>query len=174
MTRLALMTTGITLIALVLGFAIGRTTAPSSEGPSADTTTSSSVQTTAPNAGADQSEVDDHPATGSSSTAEIPTYGTAEDRTDAVEAAENLGVTGALADPDAMLETADRVCYDLERLSAQNRSPFFATRVVWNESLAGLSSEDLAGFATTFNIAATHLCPQHSEYAEEVAYILGI
>jgi hypothetical protein len=45
---------------------------------------------------------------------------------------------------------------------------------VWNESLAELESEDLAGFATVFSLAPTYLCPENAAYASEVAYILGI
>jgi hypothetical protein len=85
-----------------------------------------------------------------------------------------LNVTGIFADPELLLATADKVCYDLERLIAQERSAAYATRVVWNESLAELESEDLAGFATVFSLAPTYLCPENAAYASEVAYILGI
>jgi len=72
-----------------------------------------------------------------------------------------------------LLATADHVCYNLERLEAQDRSPAFAVRVVWNESLAVLESEDLAAFAAVFAAAPHFLCPDSIEYAEEVAYWLG-
>jgi len=170
--RIALIAGVSAALALILGLMIGRASAPTEQ--SADAPTSVSTETTAPNATADQSSVEEHPATGSTPETEIPMYGTAEDRTAAVEAAENLGISGSLSDPTAMLAAADRVCYDFERLTAQGRSPFYATRVVWNESLAGLASVDLAGFATTFNVAVTYMCPEYADFAEEVAYILGI
>jgi hypothetical protein len=104
----------------------------------------------------------------------IPTYGTDEERQALLFVADGLNVTGIFADPELLLATADKVCYDLERLIAQGRSPAYATRVVWNESLAELESEDLAGFATVFSLAPTYLCPESAAYASEVAYILGI
>ncbi len=119
------------------------------------------------------------PGTGAGALAPIddettPTYGTDEERQALLFVAEGLGVTGIFAEPELLLETADKVCYDLERLIAQERSPAYATRVVWNESLAELESEDLAGFANVFTLAPTYLCPENAAYASEVAYILGI
>jgi hypothetical protein len=165
------------LLALILGFMVGRTTAPDgmdSDAAGNPTTTTMVGTTTPPNAEADHSSTDDNPATGGTSKDEVQPYGTPEDRTTAFEVATDLGLTGGLAQEEAFLVAADRICYDLERLTMQGRSEFFATRVVWNQSLAGLSSEDLAGFATTFNVGVTYLCPEHTEFAEAIAYILGI
>ncbi len=103
-----------------------------------------------------------------------PTYGTDEERQALLDVAEGLGITGVFSDPDLLLATADKICHDLERLIAQGRTAAYATRVVWNESLAELESEDLAGFATVFSLAPTYLCPDSAAYARDVAYILGI
>ena len=104
---------------------------------------------------------------------EIPTYGSDADRQALLAVADATNITGIYSDPGVLLSAADKICYDLERLLAQGRSPAYATRVVWNESLAALDSEDLAGFATAFTLAPTYLCPENAVYAEDVAYILG-
>ena len=72
-----------------------------------------------------------------------------------------------------MLWVADSVCYDLERLSAQGRSPAFAVRVVWNETLGDLASGDAAAFGAVFSAATAYLCPHMGPYGEDVAYWLG-
>ena len=68
---------------------------------------------------------------------------------------------------------SDHICYMLDRLQDQDRSPAFAVRVVWNESLADLRSEDLAAFAFVFDSAPQYLCPESIPYGESVAYWLG-
>jgi hypothetical protein len=172
LNRKALYTVGAAfLLALLIGILIGRMTAPSNvEGSGVDTTLSPVTTLASASQGVAPA---DQPAIGTESD-DVPTYGTEGDRTALTDAATSVGITGFFSDTTALLAGADRVYFDLERLDAQDRSPAYATTVVWNESLASLDSTDLAGFATMFSLATTHLCPQHDEYGEDVAYILGI
>lgn len=173
MNRKALYTAaGAFVVALIVGLLIGRTTASVDTEVSTTATTAPTATTVAPDE-QDPTTVGDNPVTGSE-TSSVPEYGTEQDRAALVLAAEAVQITGSFSDQDTLLSVADRICFDIERLKAQNRSPSFATRVVWNESLATLSSVDLAGFATAFSLSTTHLCPDHREFGEAVAYILGI
>lgn len=172
LNRKALYTAGgAFVIAPLIGLLVGRVTVPSEVDGSASATTLPPVTTLA--SGTQGAAPEDVPSIGTESD-DVSTYGTEDGRTALVEAAANVGITGFLSDPPTLLAAADRVCFDLERLKSQNRSPAFATTVVWNQSLASLESSDLAGFATMFSLATTHLCPEHSDYGEAVAYILGI
>jgi hypothetical protein len=99
------------------------------------------------------------------------TYGSPEARTEFIDVIRNSGISGGTE--AEVLATADEICYHLERLKAQNRSAAFAVRVVWNEALAPVESEDLATFGTVFVAAPHFLCPESAAYAEEVSYWLG-
>jgi hypothetical protein len=99
------------------------------------------------------------------------TYGSPEARTEFIDVIRNSGIAGGTE--AEVLATADEICYHLERLEAQNRSAAFAVRVVWNEALAPVDSEDLAAFGTVFVAAPHFLCPESAAYAEEVSYWLG-
>jgi hypothetical protein len=101
----------------------------------------------------------------------IPEYGTDEERDSLVTALAEAGIAGGAR--DAILVTADEVCFHLAQLEAQGRSPAFAVRVVWNESLAELRSADIAAFAAVFTAAPLFLCPDSVGYANDVAYWLG-
>lgn len=101
----------------------------------------------------------------------IPTYGTEVEQDWFLIGVAGAGVTGTSRDD--LLATGYHVCYMLERLQAQDRSPSFAVRVIWNESLAELESEDLAAFAAVYQAAPLYLCPDSVEYGIEVAYWLG-
>jgi hypothetical protein len=101
----------------------------------------------------------------------IPEYGAVEERDGLVTALAEAGMAGGAR--DAILVTADEVCFHLAQLEAQGRSPAFAVRVVWNESLAELRSTDLAAFAAVFAAAPSFLCPDSVGYANDVAYWLG-
>ena len=101
----------------------------------------------------------------------IPVYGTEAEREALLTGLAESGVAGGTR--SGLLATADHVCYALERLQAQGRTPAFAVRVVWNESLAELDSRDLAAFAAVFNAAPRYLCSESIDYAEDVAYWLG-
>jgi hypothetical protein len=103
--------------------------------------------------------------------ADIPEYGTPQDRDDLITGLTDSGVSGGSR--EAVLATADRICYNLERLEAQDRSPAFAVRVVWNESLAELEPEDLGVFSAVFSATPFYLCPTSLDYSREVAYWLG-
>ncbi len=168
------------LLVLLIGFGIGRltagdlTTSASGIEVAGATTTDSLTQDTdqdspAPTITGDAAAVlppgDDLPDGG------IPVYGTEAERDALVLGLVEAGVTGGTR--TGLLATADHVCYNLERLEAQNRSPAFAVRVVWNESLAVLDSQDLAAFGAVFAAAPHYLCRDSIEYAEEVAYWLG-
>ena len=61
----------------------------------------------------------------------------------------------------------------MRHLAAARRSPAFATRVVWNESLLELDEADLRAWAAVWRTAPSYLCPDSVEYAEEVSYWLG-
>jgi len=101
----------------------------------------------------------------------IPEYGTPNDRDNFVVDLALAGLTGASRADN--LATADRICYNLERLEAQERSPAFAVRVVWNESLLELESGDLAAFSAVYAAAPFYLCPASADYAKEIAYWIG-
>lgn len=99
------------------------------------------------------------------------TYGSPEARTEFIDVIRNSGISGGTE--AEVLAIADEICYHLERLEAQDRSAAFAVRVVWNEALAPVESEDLASFGTVFVAAPHYLCPQSATYAEQVSYWLG-
>jgi len=101
----------------------------------------------------------------------IPEYGTPDARESLLVGLVESGVTGGTR--EGVLATADHVCYNLERLEAQGQTPAFAVRVVWNESLLELESQDLAAFAAVFSAAPYYVCPDSIEYGAEVAYWLG-
>ncbi len=133
--------------------------------PSAETTTTTTIPVTTTIA-SDQAANDTIPSR------DLPAeYGTIQARDDLVTALTQRGLTGG--NYDVILTTADEVCFNLERLEAQGRSPAFAVRVVWNESLAEFPPADLATFAAVFAAAPQFLCPDSVGYALEVAYWLG-
>jgi hypothetical protein len=101
----------------------------------------------------------------------IDPYGTVDDRDFFLGVMRDSGI--ASGGSDALLAAADEICYHLERLLAQDRSAAYAVRVVWNEALGPLESEDLALFGTMFVAAPHFLCPESQAYAEEVSYWLG-
>lgn len=145
---------------LVIGIVVGRVTSSSDAALGTDSSVSDSID-----------------STGLQSTSTIPSrdvpaeYGTIQARDDLVTALTQRGLTGG--NSDVILTTADEVCFNLERLEAQGRSPAFAVRVVWNESLAEFPPADLATFAAVFAAAPQFLCPDSVGYALEVAYWLG-
>jgi hypothetical protein len=161
---------GAAALALVIGLALGATMSggETTSAPDDGATASTVAGSTDTSPGSDSSD----PLTSGAGT-EIPTYGSDDDRQALVDAAVALNITGVFADPELLVATADKICYNLERLQAQGRSPAYATRVVWNESLAELDSEDHSGVATAFSLAPTYHCPENADYAEDVAYILG-
>ncbi len=144
---------------LVIGFVIGRATASLDPATGAASSVSDEPDSTTL---ADQT----------STTAEgLPEYGSSRARDELVT---SLIETGFVR-PDRILilGTADEICFHLERLQAQQRSPAFAIRVVWNESLAEFPPGDVPTFAAVFAAAPRLLCPDSLRYAEEVAYWLG-
>jgi hypothetical protein len=172
------------LVLLLLGFAIGRATGGGSgDTPTPDSATALSSTRTTGTTSQDNGSTTTTPGiiTGDSATSLESTsavdlgdalvYGTDAERETFVNDLVQAGVVGGSR--EGLLATADHVCYMLERLQAQNRTPAFAVRVVWNESLADLRSEDLAAFATVFNAAPRYLCQESIEYGESVAYWLG-
>jgi hypothetical protein len=145
---------------LVIGIVVGRVTSRSDAALGADSSVSDSID-----------------STGLQSTSTIPSrdvpaeYGTIQARDDLVTALTQRGLTGG--NYDVILTTADEVCFNLERLEAQDRSPAFAVRVVWNESLAQLPSIHIAAFAAVFVAAPRFLCRDSIGYADDIAYWLG-
>ena len=175
---------GVAAIVLLLGvFFIGRATAGGNESAAntdIDQATSTTLQESASSTAADGT-TDSVLPTGDPSAAllndpdrltDIPVYGTEEERQEMLDALAASGV--GMGSRSTILFVADNVCYDLERLEAQGRSPAFAVRVVWNETLADLDSTDAAAFGAVFNAAPFYLCPESIEYASEVAYWLGL
>ncbi|MEA2022745.1 MAG: hypothetical protein U9N79_00490 [Actinomycetota bacterium] len=168
------------LILLLIGFGIGRLTAGSSAVSASDAGVAGSTSPDAP-LQSDDPDTPPRTITGDAATVlppssdapdgEIPVYGTEEQREEYLAGLIDSSLIGGSR--TGLLATADHVCYNLERLEAQNRSPAFAVRVVWNESLAELDSEDLAAFGVVFAAAPYYLCPASIEYGEEVAYWLG-
>ena len=173
---------GVAAIVLLIGvFFIGRATAGGSETASGSEgeATSTTLQGSTYSTVADGTS-DSVPPTGDPSAAlindpdrltDIPVYGTEEERQEMIDALAESGV--GMGSRSTILFVADSICYDLERLQAQGRSPAFAVRVVWNETLADLDSTDAAAFGAVFNAAPFYLCPESIEYASEVAYWLG-
>ena len=174
----------VAIVLLLIGFGVGRITA--SDAAASDLQTSSAGSSTSSAAGDDESEdgTDNTPSSTISGDPAaalppavdvpeggIPIYGTDADREALLLGLVESGVTGGTR--EGVLATADHVCFNLEILEAQNRSPAFAVRVVWNESLMELESEDLAAFGAVFAAAPYYLCPDSIEYGEEVAYWLG-
>ena len=102
---------------------------------------------------------------------DIPEFGTAVERDDYVKDLAEAGL--AWTSRSAVLAAADHICYNLQRLEELRRSPAFATRVVWNESLLELDEADLRAWAAVWRTAPSYLCPDSVEYAEEVSYWLG-
>jgi len=141
-------------------------TAPSD--PASETSSSEATNTTHPPIDGDPSAVLipplDPPAGG------IPMYGSDKDREAFLVGLSREGVNGT---DDDLLAVADHVCYTLERLQAQERTAAYAVRVVWNESLAELDSQDLAAFGVVFIGAPNFLCPESIFYGADVAYWLG-
>lgn len=171
------------LVLLLLGFGMGRLTdGGSGEAATPDDPTAlASTVTTGAESQNDESTTTLGVITGDSATSLESTsavdlgdalvYGTDSEREAFLADLIKAGVVGGSR--EGLLATADHVCYMLERLQAQNRAPAFAVRVVWNESLADLRSEDLAAFAAVFNAAPHYLCPESVEYGRSVAYWLG-
>jgi len=175
---------GVAALLLLVGvFFIGRATAGGST-ESAQDLDAAVTGTSTTQASADGSASDDEELaapTGDPSAAllddpdratEIPVYGTDEERQALLDALAESGV--GMGSRSTILFVADSVCYDLERLQAQERSAAFAVRVVWNETLADLDSTDAAAFGAVFNAAPFFICLDSVEYAAEVAYWLGI
>jgi hypothetical protein len=177
---------GVAALILLAGvFFIGRATAGGSDESIAEAQGQNAASTTAvvsaDSAADGTSTTSSVPPTGDPSAAllddpdratDIPEYGTAEEREALLNALAEAGV--GMGSRTTILFVADSVCYDLERLQAQERSPAFAVRVVWNETLADLDSTDAAAFGAVFNAAPFFICPESIEYATEVAYWLGI
>lgn len=171
------------LILLVGAFFIGRATAGGSDESAAGAQGAASTTTvlSADSATDGTSTTSSVPPTGDPSAAllvdpdraeDIPEYGTDEEREALLNALAEAGV--GMGSRSTIFLVADSVCYDLERLQAQERSAAFAVRVVWNETLADLESTDAAAFGAVFNAAPFFICPESIEYAAEVAYWLGI
>lgn len=154
-------------LVFVIGLAIGRSTSGSEPAAGAGSIVSDATFPTNAVGGPSSATIppQDVPAGG------IPKYGIASERDGLVTALTEAGVAGEAR--DAILTTADEVCFHLERLQAQGRSPAFAVRVVWNESLAQLPSTDIAAFAAVFVAAPRFLCRDSIGYADDVAYWLG-
>jgi hypothetical protein len=168
---------------LLVGFAIGRATSGDSDADAltaAPDDTTSTVAETSGGASSTTTQVlliDGDPASVLPPNLEIPesgipVYGSDAQRAQMLSDLAAAGVAGGSS--VTLLATADHVCFNLERLQAQNRSPAFAVRVVWNESLGDLPSEDVAAFGVVFNAAPQYLCIDSIVYGEQVAYWLGI
>lgn len=175
------------LLLLVGAFFVGRATATESAAPAdggeVTATDDASSDTSLASGDIENGSDDQEPAepTGDPSAAllvdpdraeDIPIYGTEEDREALLDALAEAGV--GMGSRTTILWVADSVCYDLERLEAQGRSTAFAVRVVWNETLADLASPDAAAFGAVFTASPFYLCPESIEYADGVAYWLGI
>ncbi len=95
---------------LVIGIVVGRVTSSSDAALGTDSSVSDSID-----------------STGLQSTSTIPSrdvpaeYGTIQARDDLVTALTQRGLTGG--NYDVILTTADEVCFNLERLEAQDRYP---------------------------------------------------
>jgi hypothetical protein len=171
------------IVILLAGFGIGRATSGDSSTEAGAVAPGDTTSTNAQTAGDDASTtssvptIDGDPASVLPQELEIPEggipkYGSDTDRAQMLDDLVAAGVAGGSS--AALLATADHVCFNLERLQEQNRSPAFAVRVVWNESLGDLPSEDVAAFGVIFNAAPQYLCLESIEYGEQVAYWLGI
>lgn len=175
---------GVAALLLLVGvFSIGRATAGGSSESAAETEgqSSTTIADSANSAAGETSTTSSVPPSGDPSAAllndpdratDVPEYGTEEERQALLDALAEAGV--GMGSRSTVLFVADSVCYDLERLQAQDRSAAFAVRVVWNQTLGDLESTDAAAFGAVFNAAPFFICPESIEYAAEVAYWLGI
>lgn len=173
----------VAIVVLLAGFTIGRTTAGGSNVGAVAVTTEDTSTSVAQATGDDASTtsqvpvIDGDPSNALPPELEIPAsgipkYGSDADRDQMLKDLAAAGVAGGSS--EALLATADHVCFNLERLQEQDRSPAFAVRVVWNESLGDLPSGDIAVFGVVFSAAPHYLCVDSIEYGEQVAYWLGI
>lgn len=164
------------VIALVAMFWIGRASVGESPLPDAlaSTTTIQGDTSTTTSASSTSTLIDGDPTSVliESTDQDVPEYGSEDDRDDFISALTGAGVS--ISSRARLLMLGDRICFDLERLMEQNRSPAFAVRVVWNESLDEIDSRDVAAFGVVFNATPPILCPQVGAYAVDVAYWLGI
>jgi hypothetical protein len=172
----------VAIVVLLVGFAIGRATSGGSSADGVAAAPEDTTSTSALTAAGDSTTtttvpiIDGDPANALPPEVEIPAsgipkYGSDADRDQMLNDLAAAGVAGG--SKATLLATADHVCFNLERLQEQNRSPAFAVRVVWNESLGDLPSGDVAAFGVVFNTAPYYLCPDSIEYGEDVAYWLG-
>lgn len=179
--RLIVIASVAAFLLLLIGFGAGRVTASDSGTTPESTSTSSSTTTSVAAPPDSETTTTLNVVDGDASASLEPTsavdlgdaqvYGTDTERETFLNDLVEAGVVGGSR--EGLLATADHVCYMLERLEDQNRTPAFAVRVVWNESLADLRPEDLAAFAVVFNAAPRYLCPESIEYSDLVAYWLG-
>lgn len=185
--RLLIIASVTAIVVLMFGFGLGRVTAGTGESSALPQTTDTIPgQVTTTGSGNDAQEdasattsdstIDGDPSAVLDSTTAVDlgdakVYGNEAERERFIADIANAGIIGGTV--DGLLATADHVCYSLESLESQGRDPAFAVRVVWNESLADIRSEDLAAFAYVFNTAPQYLCPFSAPYGESVAYWLG-
>lgn len=169
----------------IVAFAVGRWTAPSESAADtvADAPTEESDTTVTAGQSDDPTSTTETPSlTGADPSAalveddvdrpsELPPFGSEEDREALLQGLAEAGY--GMSSRTLVLWVADSVCYDLVRLSAQGRSPAYAVRVVWNETLGDLNSGDAAAFGAVFSAATAYLCPDMAPYGEDVAYWLG-
>lgn len=191
--RIIIAAGALTLLLIVVSFFIGRATAStvtvdepdqttttelltaSSDDPTDDRTDADGTTTTTLLEEIPYEEVDGDPsaalAVEPTDPSAIPPYGTDEEREVYVR---DLAESGfAWTSRSAILSAADHVCHNLTRLEELRRSPAFAVRVVWNESLMELDESDLRAWSVIWRTAPSYLCTHTIGYAEEVSYWLG-
>lgn len=133
-------------IALVAGFAVGRSTVGDAI-PEASTVTTTTTTLA---------------------------YGDAASRNAYTTAVRGSLPPGTTITDRELLAAGDSLCADLEGFSEQGRDAHYAIRILWTDELRYLDSEEIAGFGVVLAAAPQHLCPEHSVLAEDIAYWLGI
>ena len=137
------------VVAMMVGFAIGRSTSGGVDQEPSTTTTVATATT-------------------------VPEYGDAASR-DAYSAAVRGSLTpDAPVTDDELLAAGDSLCANLEGLTNQGRDAHYAIRILWTDQLRYLGSQEIAVFGVVLAAAPEYLCPQYVPLAEDIAYWLGI
>ena len=134
------------VIALVVAFSIGRSTAGGSD-QEASTVTTTTI---------------------------VPEYGDTAARDAYTAAVRGSLPLGTPLTDEELLDAGDSLCANLEGFSNQGRDAHYAIRILWTDQLRYLDSEEVAVFGVVLAAAPEYLCPQYRVLAEDVAYWLGI
>ncbi len=136
------------VVALLVGIAIGRSTA---SGPTQEAA-----------------------ATLATTTSTLPRYGDPAARDTYVAAVNGSLPLGSTVTGNEILVAGDDVCASLEGFFNQGRDAHYAIRVLWTQDLRHLDSTEVATYGLILSAAPRYLCPQYKPLGDDIAYWLGI